>query len=207
MPRGGKTRPGGRWGLFMANFTFTPLGVPDMLLVQPRVFGDARGYFMETWRQDAFEAAGISARWVQDNQSASAKGVLRGLHFQRQNTQAKLVRVIRGAVFDVAVDLRPNSPHFGKWAGAVLSGENGHQLYVPRGFAHGFLVLSDTAEFAYKCDDVYNPAEEGGICWNDTDIGVVWPSADAPPLLSDKDSALPGFREQDFTFFERWYTA
>ena len=188
----------------MAKFTFTPLDVPDILLVEPTVFGDARGYFMETWRQDEFEAAGITAQWMQDNQSSGTRGVLRGVHFQWQNTQAKLVRVISGEVFDVGVDLRPNSPHFGKWAGVVLSAENRHQLYVPKGFAHAYYVLSEYAEFVYKCDDVYNPAAEGGIRWDDKDIGIAWPDTGAPPKLSGKDQALPGFLEQDFTAFAQF---
>jgi dTDP-4-dehydrorhamnose 3,5-epimerase len=159
---------------------------------------------METWRADEFAAAGLSAAFVQDNQSASRQGVLRGLHFQRQNTQAKLVRVIKGRVYDVAVDLRPGSPGFGRWTGAELNDENRLQFYVPEGFAHGFLVLSPTAEFVYKCSDVYNHDAEGGVRWNDPDIGVVWPEVDGAPVLSDKDKALPPLSGQDFTCFEGW---
>ncbi|MDL2294404.1 dTDP-4-dehydrorhamnose 3,5-epimerase [Ruminococcaceae bacterium OttesenSCG-928-D13] len=190
----------------MAKFAFIETGLPGVLVVEPTVFGDDRGFFMETWRDDAFTAAGIPGPFVQDNHSKSRKGVLRGLHFQRENTQGKLVRVISGRVFDVAVDCRPNSPAFGKWTGVELSAENKRQFWVPGGFAHGFLVLSDEAEFIYKCTDLYNPAAEGGIRWDDPDVGIRWPDAGSAPLLSEKDEALPGFMEQDFSFFERWYT-
>lgn len=190
----------------MAKFVFTPTRVPGIVVVEPTVFGDARGYFMETWRRQDFAAAGIDAEFVQDNQSKSHRGVLRGLHFQRENTQAKLVRVVSGEVFDVGVDLRPNSPSFGQWAGARLSAENKRQLYVPQGFGHGFLVLSEEAEFVYKCSDEYNAAAEGGVHWDDADIGIEWPLEGLKPQLSDKDLGLPGLKAQDFSFFERWYT-
>lgn len=189
----------------MGKLKFTETNVPGIVIIEPTVFGDARGYFMETWRKDEFAAAGMTAEFVQENQSSSHRGVLRGLHFQKENTQAKLVRVVKGEVFDIGVDLRPNSPHFGKWAGAVLSAENKKQLYVPQGFGHGFLVLSEEAEFCYKCSDIYNPAAEGGVRWDDADLAVEWPSAGVSFSLSEKDEKLPGLKEQDFAFFERWY--
>ena len=188
----------------MGKFRFLETEVPGILLIEPTVFGDARGYFMETYHREEFAAAGIDAEFVQDNQSLSAKGVLRGLHFQREHSQGKLVRVVRGRVFDVGIDLRPGSPHFGRWAAAELSDENKKMLYVPPGFGHGFLVLSETAEFTYKCTDVYFPEAEGGVRYDDPDIGIQWPETGAPALLSDKDRALPLLREQDFSCFERW---
>lgn len=188
----------------MAKFKFIPTNIPDVVLIEPTVFGDARGYFMETYHAGEFAAAGIAAPFVQDNQSSSTRGVLRGLHFQTQNTQGKLVRVIQGSVFDVAVDVRPGSPTFGQWAGAELTDENKHQLWVPEGFAHGYLVLSDTAVFTYKCTDVYNPQHEGGIIWNDPRIGIAWPDTGTPPQLSGKDTLLPTLDSQDFSVFERW---
>lgn len=189
----------------MGKFTFIPTQVPDILIIEPTVFGDSRGYFMETYHKEEFEAAGIAGTFVQDNQSMSRKGVLRGLHFQTEHTQGKLVRVLSGRVFDVGVDVRPGSPSFGKWAGAELSAENKRQLYVPEGFAHGFLVLSETAEFAYKCTDLYTPSAEGGILWNDPEIGIEWPAIDCPFLLSEKDEKLLSLKEQDFSFFKGWY--
>ncbi len=150
-------------------------GISGLCLITPTVHGDARGYFMETYNQNDLELAGFHIAFVQDNQSMSTKGVLRGLHFQKQYPQTKLVRVIRGEVFDVAVDLRIGSSSFGKWHGELLTAENKKQFLIPRGFAHGFLVLSDVAEFCYKCDDFYHPNDEGGIAWNDPKIGVVWP--------------------------------
>lgn len=188
----------------MSKFKFIQTQVPGITIVETSVFGDSRGYFMETYHQGEFEAAGINTRFVQDNQSMSSKGVLRGLHFQKENTQAKLVRVLKGRVFDVGVDLRPGSKHFGSWAGVELTEENHLQLYVPEGFAHGFLVLSDYAEFAYKCGDLYNPSSEGGVRFDDPDIGICWPEVDVPFSLSDKDKALPLFKEQNFDYFERW---
>lgn len=189
----------------MSKFTFTPLEIPELVLIKPTVFGDDRGFFMETWHEEEFAAAGIKEPFVQDNHSKSEKGVLRGLHFQWQNTQGKLVRVLCGEVFDVGVDLRPNSPTFGKWAGAKLSAENHLQLYVPPGFGHGFLVLSDVAEFAYKCTDIYNPGSEGGILWSDDELAIAWPNIGMPPKLSPKDAALPKLAGQNFATFERWY--
>ncbi|MEI6386648.1 MAG: dTDP-4-dehydrorhamnose 3,5-epimerase [Spirochaetota bacterium] len=164
-----------------------------LFLIQPKVFGDGRGYFLETWSEKDYEAAGIPDRFVQDNQSMSQKGVLRGLHFQRQHPQGKLVRVIIGEVFDVAVDLRAGSPTFGKWHGVVLSCDLQNQYYISPGFAHGFVVLSDQAVFSYKCTDFYHPEDEGGIRWDDPGIGIDWPSACGRPSLSKKDIALPSF--------------
>ena len=180
----------------MGKFKFTKLDVEGMFLIEPTKFGDDRGYFMETYHAGEFKAAGIDVDFVQDNQSKSKKGVLRGLHFQTANPQGKLVRVISGEVFDVGVDLRPDSPTFGKWAGAVLSAENCNQLYIPEGFAHGFVVLSDSAEFCYKCTRLYDPTGEGGIIWNDPDIAIDWHLTEGfEPLLSEKDKLQQTFRE------------
>lgn len=176
------------------NFTFTETSIEGVLVVDVTVYGDERGYFVETYKRSDFVSGGIDAEFVQDNQSSSTKGVLRGLHFQIEHPQSKLVRVVRGEVFDVAVDLRPDSPTYGKWEGVVLSAENKRQFFVPRGFAHGFLVLSDVAEFCYKCDDVYHPGDEGGLMWNDPEIGVVWPlSGGIEVVLSEKDGLHPSF--------------
>lgn len=182
------------------NFTFTRTAIDGVIVVDAKRYDDDRGYFMETYKQPDFVAGGIDCAFVQDNQSSSTKGVLRGLHFQINHPQSKLVRVTRGKVFDVAVDLRPGSSTYGKWEGAVLSSDNGRQLFIPRGFAHGFLVLSDTAEFCYKCDDVYHPGDEGGYMWNDPAIGIEWPplegdSAFDPSkvILSEKDKRHPAF--------------
>jgi dTDP-4-dehydrorhamnose 3,5-epimerase len=157
------------------------------------VFGDKRGYFFESYSERDFRAAGLTMAFVQDNQSRSVKGTLRGLHFQRRFPQGKLVRAIEGEVFDVAVDLRPGSPTRGKWHGVVLSGERQNQFYIPPGFAHGFLAISDTAVFAYKCTEFYRPEDEGGIVWNDPVIKVEWPDLGMDYLLSEKDKTLPGF--------------
>lgn len=176
------------------NFVFTKTSIEGVVIVDVRKFEDERGYFMETYKRPDFVKGGIDVDFVQDNQSASRKGVLRGLHFQKQFPQSKLVRVVSGKVFDVAVDLRKNSPTFGRWEGVVLSAENRRQFFIPKGFAHGFLVLSDYAEFCYKCDDVYHPNDEGGILWSDEAIGIEWPALDGDAvfdktklILSDKD--------------------
>lgn len=183
----------------MSNFTFEKTYIDDVYIITPKVFGDSRGYFMETYKQSDFEEAGICCNFLQDNQSKSKKGVLRGLHFQKTYPQAKLVRVIKGEVFDVAVDLRKNSKTYGKYVGVVLSEENKKQFFVPRGFAHGFLVLSDEAEFVYKCDNLYHPEDEGGLMYNDEDINIDWP-AGFDILLSEKDKNFPTFKELDFSF-------
>ena len=181
-----------------------PKGIKGLRVITPTVHGDERGYFMETYNENDMKEQGMDMVFVQDNQSMSGKGVLRGLHFQKQYPQGKLVRVIRGQVFDVAVDLRKGSETYGKWYGIILSEENKKQFYIPEGFAHGFLVLSETAEFCYKCTDFYHPGDEGGLAWNDPEIGIAWPElqgeyngtpsaegyhlADGTPLnLSDKD--------------------
>ncbi len=178
----------------MGNFVFVPTDIEGVFIIETKRFGDERGYFTETYKKTDFDGAGLRYDFVQDNQSRSKKGVLRGLHFQRNHPQAKLVRVIEGEVFDVAVDLRKGSPTYGKWVGAVLSENNGKQFMIPRGFAHGFLVLSEYASFCYKCDDIYHPEDEGGIMWNDPDIGIEWPFTDGIQL-SDKDTKHPSFRD------------
>jgi dTDP-4-dehydrorhamnose 3,5-epimerase len=163
--------------------------IPDVKIIEPLVFGDERGFFMETWNQQKFEelVTGKETRFVQDNHSKSKQGILRGLHYQSVNTQGKLVRVVSGEVFDVAVDIRKDSQTFGQWVGVFLSAENKRQLWVPEGFAHGFYVTSEEAEFVYKCTNYYNPASEVSIAWNDTDIGIEWPFT-AKPMLSEKDN-------------------
>ena len=161
--------------------------IPDILVFEPTVHGDHRGYFMETWRQSFFDENGIGLHFVQDNQSMSRKGTLRGLHYQLKHPQGKLARVISGEVFDVAVDLRRQSPDFGKWYGVMLSGENKKQLWIPPGFAHGFYVLSESAELLYKCTDYYHPEDDHSLRWDDPEIGIQWPQLDAGPVLSDKD--------------------
>lgn len=167
----------------------TPTAIPDVLVIEPKVFGDARGFFFESFNQKAFnDATGLDETFVQDNHSRSSKGVLRGLHYQLQQPQGKLVRVVRGTVFDVAVDIRKSSPTFGKWVGVELSEDNHKQLWVPAGFAHGFVVLSESADFLYKTTDYYAPAHERCIAWNDLEVGISWPS-DIPPQLSIKDQA------------------
>lgn len=173
------------------NFTFTDTTIEGVKVIDTTAYGDARGYFLETYKEPDFNNGGIPVSFVQDNQSSSVRGVLRGLHFQIKHPQSKLVRVVSGEVFDVAVDLRSDSATFGKWEGVVLSADNKRQFFIPRGFAHGFLVLSETAEFCYKCDDVYHPNDEGGLMWNDPLIGIQWPSVDADIILSDKDKVNP----------------
>ena len=174
----------------VGNFTFSEAEIKGVYIIETKYCGDHRGYFMETYKKTDFDAAGLIYNFVQDNQSSSRKGVLRGLHFQYRKPQAKLVRVIRGEVFDVAVDLRGDSTTYGKWIGTTLSGENRLQLLIPRGFAHGFIVLSDFAEIVYKCDELYHPEDEGGILWNDPDIGVKWPTV-GEIILSEKDKKHP----------------
>lgn len=178
----------------MSKFIFHKTEIEGVFVIEPTVFGDERGYFMETYNERDFAEAGITCKFVQDNQSKSHKGVLRGLHFQKQYPQAKLVRVISGEVFDVAVDIRPGSPTFGKWVGTILSEENKKQFFIPKGFAHGFLVLSDTAEFTYKCDEFYHPEDEGGIRWDDPTVAVQWPQMEGEIVLSERDKAQ-GFRD------------
>jgi dTDP-4-dehydrorhamnose 3,5-epimerase len=165
-----------------------PTEIPEVMLIEPKVFGDARGFFFESFNQKAFvDGTGLDVTFVQDNHSRSAKGVLRGLHYQIQQPQGKLVRVVRGAVFDVAVDIRKHSATFGKWVGVELSEENHRQLWVPPGFAHGFVVLSESADFLYKTTDYYAPQFERCVAWNDPDIGIAWPDLGAPIMLSAKD--------------------
>lgn len=180
-------------------FQFHPLAIPDVILVEPQRFGDSRGFFMETYQFETFAANGIAPHFVQDNHSRSAKGVLRGLHYQNDPfAQGKLLKVVVGEIFDVAVDIRRGSPTFGQWVGEMLSAENGRLLYVPPGFAHGFCVLSETADLIYKTTNYYHPESEKGIIWNDAQIGVEWPIAN--PLLSARDQALPSLAEADFNF-------
>ena len=175
---------------------FTPLAIPEVVLIEPKVFGDSRGFFLESFKQELFnQATGTQHDFIQDNHSRSSKGVLRGLHYQlNPHAQGKLVRVITGAVFDVAVDIRRSSPTFGRWVGAELTAENHHQLWIPPGFAHGFVVLSDTADFVYKTTAYYAPETDRGILWNDPDIGIEWPQLDIPFSLSDKDQKQPVFK-------------
>ena len=173
----------------------TPTRIPDVLLIEPKVFGDDRGFFFESFNLRAFrEATGLTVDFVQDNHSKSARNVLRGLHYQVEQPQGKLVRVVQGEVFDVAVDIRKNSPTYGQWAGAILSAENKHQFWVPAGLAHGFLVLSETAEFLYKTTDYYAPAHERCIAWNDPGLAIDWPLAGSP-VLSAKDAQGMAFRD------------
>ena len=180
----------------MGKITVETCEIEGLKIITPTVFGDERGYFVETYNYNDYKAAGIDVEFVQDNQSASKKGVLRGLHFQINYPQDKLVRVIKGEVFDVAVDLRKGSPTFGKWYGVVLSAENMKQFFVPKGFAHGYLVLSDYAEFCYKVTDFYHPGDEGGIMYNDPGIGMEWPFPEGVELtLSDKDTKHGGIAE------------
>ena len=177
----------------MGKIKVTTCDIEGLYVIEPTVFKDERGYFMETYNQNDFKEAGLNMTFVQDNQSMSVKGVLRGLHFQKQYPQGKLVRAVRGTVFDVAVDLRSDSKTYGKWFGVTLSAENKKQFYIPEGFAHGFLVLSDEAEFCYKCTDFYHPGDEGGLAWNDPEIGVEWPLEEGVDLIiSEKDQKWKG---------------
>lgn len=180
----------------MGKFNFIKTEIEGVFIIEPTAFGDDRGYFMETYQFNDFAAAGIDVKFVQDNQSMSKKGVLRGLHFQKEFAQSKLVRVIKGEVFDVAVDLREGSATFGKYVGVLLSAENRRQFFIPKNFAHGFLVLSDEAEFVYKVDDFYHPNDEGGLMWNDPDIAIEWPIEEGMEIiLSEKDKVNPLFRD------------
>jgi dTDP-4-dehydrorhamnose 3,5-epimerase len=180
-------------------FTFQKLAIPEVILIEPRAFEDDRGFFMETYKMPDFAAAGIKANFVQENQSRSVKGVLRGLHYQNPPyAQGKLVRALRGEVFDVAVDIRRGSPTWGKWVGVILSEENKRNLYVPEGFAHGFCVLSEVAEVLYKTTNIYSAESEAGIVWNDRDLRIEWPIK--KPILSEKDSKLPGLKDADIKF-------
>jgi len=178
----------------MGNFTFSETKIKGVYIIDVKTYGDYRGYFMETYKEDDFTVAGLNYRFVQDNQSSSHKGVLRGLHFQKTYPQAKLVRVLKGEVFDVAVDLRKGSETYGQWVGVLLSEANHRQIMIPRGFAHGFVVVSDQAEFAYKCDEKYHPEDEGGILWNDPDVNVAWPDV-GEIILSEKDKKNPTLAE------------
>ena len=176
-------------------FIFNSCPIDGLVEIQPKIFGDSRGYFLETWSQRDFDNAGITERFVQDNQSFSVKGVLRGLHFQLSCPQAKLVRVIKGEVFDVVVDLRSSSSTYGKWYGVILNEEKNNQFFIPKYFAHGFLVLSDIAIFSYKCSDFYYPNDEHGILWNDPDIKINWPDIGIEYIISEKDKMLPYFNK------------
>lgn len=188
----------------MGNFEFRQMSIRGVFEIQPRVFGDERGYFLETYQIGPFAEAGINRPFVQDNESFSRRGVLRGLHFQKQHTQGKLVRVTSGRVFDVAVDCRPNSATFGRWEGIVLDSEKKNMFYLPEGIAHGFLVLSETAQFTCKCTDIYDPSSEGGIPWDDPSVHVEWPKLDIPYVTSAKDKEHLPFDQQTFTFFEQY---
>lgn len=180
----------------MGQIKVTKCGIEGLYVIEPTVHNDSRGYFMETYNEKDMKEAGLNLTFVQDNQSMSVRGVLRGLHFQKKYPQGKLVRVIRGEVFDVAVDIRKNSETYGQWYGVKLSAENKKQFYISEGFAHGFLVLSDEAEFVYKCTDFYHPGDESGIQWNDADINIQWPiSEDMEIILSEKDKNWPMLRE------------
>ena len=180
----------------MGKFKFQKTNIDGLYVIEPTVFGDERGYFMETYNYNEFKEAGLDMIFVQDNESKSKRGVLRGLHFQTRNSQGKLVRVIEGEVFDVAVDLREGSETFGKWYGITLNAENKRQFYIPEGFAHGFVVLSDDAKFVYKCTNFYDPSSEAGLMWNDPDIGINWPiTDDMTVLLSEKDKKHPSLKE------------
>lgn len=185
-------------------FDFKETKIPGVYIIQPQVFGDERGYFAEVFKAPDFAAHGIPTEFVQDNESSSSKGVLRGLHFQKEHTQGKLVRVTTGSVFDVAVDVRPGSATYGQWVGVELSANKKNMFWVPAGFAHGFLVLSDLAVFTYKCTDVYDPKSEGGIPWNDETLAIDWPKLDCEYKTSEKDSIHPGFNEQSFEWAEKW---
>lgn len=188
----------------MEKFKFIKTSIPDLYIIECKAFGDNRGYFMESYSKEEFHRAGLTMDFVQDNESKSVKGVLRGLHFQTKHSQGKLVRVVKGEVYDVAVDLRQGSPTFGKWEGLLITEDNKKQFYIPEGFAHGFLVLSDEAVFTYKCTDYYAPSYDGGVLWNDQDIGIEWPLEEIEEIiLSEKDKAqqtLKAFMENENPF-------
>ena len=185
----------------MGNFKFIETKIKDLYIIEPKVFGDNRGYFMETYSKKDFDEAGLTMTFVKDNESKYSKGVLRGMHFQTKHTQGKLVRVTKGSVYDVAVDLRKGSPTYGQWEGVLLTDENKKQFYVPEGFAHGFLVLSDEAVFNYKCTDFYAPEYDGGLLWNDPDVGIEWPLEGIEEvLLSEKDKKQKRLKELDLPF-------
>jgi len=178
---------------------FSPTAIPDVVLIEPRVFGDDRGFFMETWHHDRFSEAGLPMQFVQDNHSKSTQGILRGLHYQTHHTQGKLVRVTAGEVFDIAVDMRRSSPTFGRWVGEFLSADNRKMLWVPPGFAHGFYVTSEAAEFLYKCTDVYDPSAEVSLRWDDENLAIQWPLAGGrAPLLSAKDADALAFKDAPY---------
>lgn len=187
----------------MGNFNFKETKIKDLYIIEPKVFGDHRGYFMETYSEEDFYENGLTMKFVQDNESFSKKGVLRGLHFQKKHPQGKLVRVIKGKIFDVAVDLREDSKTFLQWEGVILSEENKTQFYIPEGFAHGFVVLSDTAIFNYKCTDFYHPEHDSGVKWDDETIGVKWPIEDIEEIiLSDKDKVQKKVKDIE-SFFKK----
>ena len=178
---------------------FEPTAIPEVVLIRPKVFGDPRGYFFESWEERKFAAAGLDVKFVQDNHSRSARNILRGLHYQIQQPQGKLVRVVTGAVFDVVVDIRRSSPTFGQWVGATLTEENHHMLWVPPGFAHGFVVLSESADFLYRCTDFWAPPHERAIAWNDPDLNIAWPLPEgSQPILSAKDAVAKSFRDAEY---------
>lgn len=185
----------------MSNFNFIETKIKDLYIIEPKVFGDERGYFMESYNENSFSEAGLTMKFVQDNESRSKKGVLRGLHFQTKHTQGKLVRVTEGQVFDVAVDLRKGSPTYGEWEGILLTAENKKQFYVPEGFAHGFLVVSEFATFNYKCTDFYAPEYDSGLLWNDKDVNIKWPLDGIDEiLLSEKDKVQKTLKELNVPF-------
>jgi dTDP-4-dehydrorhamnose 3,5-epimerase len=188
----------------MGKFKLIETGIPDLYVIEPTVFGDQRGFFMEVFNKTEFDDAGLDLTFVQDNHSRSRRGVLRGMHFQNTYPQGKLIRVVTGAVFNAAIDLRTGSPGFGRWFGVELSDENKKMLYIPPGFAQGFLILEDGTDYLYKCTEFYHPEDEGGVMWNDPGIGIDWPldrvGGGDGVILSDKDKAWPPFNEQAFKF-------
>ncbi|MBB6714049.1 dTDP-4-dehydrorhamnose 3,5-epimerase [Clostridium gasigenes] len=189
----------------LSNFNFIETKIKDLYIIEPKVFGDERGYFIESYNKKAFYEAGLTMEFVQDNESKSKKGVLRGMHFQTKNTQGKLVRATQGEVYDVAVDLRKGSPTYGQWEGVLLTAENKKQFYVPEGFAHGFLVVSEVAIFNYKCTDFYSPEYDSGLLWKDKDVNIQWPLDGIDEiLLSEKDKVQKTLKELDVPFIKKW---